>query len=81
MPGLRRVANWLCARQCAVSPSPSSHFTDDLTSATSNCRRTNNLHSPKPTAIMSDNENGEEMVTKPFKFVTGTPPVRPQCLL
>jgi hypothetical protein len=23
---------------------------------------------------MSDNENGDEMVTKPFKFVTGTPP-------
>jgi hypothetical protein len=57
------------------------NFTDDLTSATSNCRRTTNLHSPKPTAIMSDNENGEEMVTKPFKFVTGTPPIRPQCLL
>ncbi|KAF7570114.1 hypothetical protein PtrM4_101160 [Pyrenophora tritici-repentis] len=32
---------------------------------------------------MSDNENGEngdELVTKPFKFVTaGTPPPKPHC--
>ena len=81
MPGLRRVANWLCAVSAQSAHRHPHNFTDDLTSATSNCRRTNNLHSPKPTAIMSDNENGEEMVTKPFKFVTGTPPVRPQCLL
>jgi hypothetical protein len=53
---------------------PIANFTDDKTSTTSNCRHTTPLHSSKTTAIMSDNENGDEMVTKPFKFVTGTPP-------
>jgi len=31
---------------------------------------------PPPIAIMSDNENGDELVTKPFKFVTGKLPPR-----
>lgn len=57
------------------------NFTDDLTSTTSNCRHTTPLHSTEPTAIMSDNENGDEMVTKPFKFVTGTPLRAPAQLL
>jgi hypothetical protein len=60
---------------------PIANFTDDKTSATSNCRRTTPLHSTATTAIMSDNENGDEMVTKPFKFVTGTPPPVPAQLL
>ena len=60
---------------------PIANFTDDKTSATSNCRHTTSLHSTATTAIMSDNENGDEMVTKPFKFVTGTPPRAPAQLL
>jgi hypothetical protein len=41
------------------------------TSTTSHCRTTTPRTTRHPTAIMSDNENGDELVTKPFKFVTG----------
>jgi hypothetical protein len=58
-----------------VSPLPAiSNFTSSRPAATSHCRHTNTEHVSRITAIMSDNENndsGEEMVTKPFKFVTG----------
>lgn len=80
MPGNRRVANWLCGVKAQSAHRHPHNFTD-LTSTTSNCRHTTPLHSPKPPAIMSDNENGDEMVTKPFKFVTGTPPRPPAQLL
>lgn len=81
MPGNRRVANWLCGVKAQSAHRHPHNFTDDLTSSTSNCRRITPLHSTKTTAIMSDNENGDEMVTKPFKFVTGTLPRAPAQLL
>ena len=49
-------------------------LTTSLTPSTlppSHCRRITTLHSTISPAIMSDNENGDELVTKPFKFVTG----------
>ena len=77
-PGNRRVANWLCGVKAQSAHRHPHIFTDDFTSTTSHSRRTTPLHSTKPTAIMSDNENGEEMVTKPFKFVTGMLPRAPR---
>jgi len=80
MPGNRRVANWLCGVKAQSAHRHPHNFNDDLTSPTSHCRHTTPLHSTATTAIMSDNENGDEMVTKPFKFVTGTQP-RPSAQL
>jgi hypothetical protein len=52
-----------------------SNFTSSRPAATSHCPHTHPEHAAHPTANMSDNENndngGDEMVTKPFKFVTG----------
>jgi hypothetical protein len=51
------------------------NFTSSRPSAPSHCRTTTTQHTRYTAATMSDNENGndngEEMVTKPFKFVTG----------
>jgi hypothetical protein len=50
------------------------NFTSVTTAHSSHCRHTTTAHPRAPAANMSDNENndnGEEMVTKPFKFVTG----------
>ncbi|KAJ8108451.1 hypothetical protein OPT61_g8165 [Boeremia exigua] len=58
--------------QLAYHPAPASVGWVS-TWTTAHCRRTAPLHSAAttaPTAIMSDNENGDDMVTKPFKFVT-----------
>ncbi len=67
-----------CVESMRSQPIAHPHnFTDDLTSPTSHCRHTAPLHSAATTAItaiMSDNENGDDMVTKPFKFVTGMLP-------
>lgn len=72
------AANWLWWTMRApseVSPLPAiSNFTSSRPAATSHCRHNTTEHASRTTAIMSDNENndsGEEMVTKPFKFVTG----------
>lgn len=81
MPGIRRVANWLCGVKAQSAHRYPHNFTDDLPFPTSHCRHPTPLHSTATTAIMSDNENGDEMVTKPFKFVTGTLPRAPAQLL
>ncbi len=71
-----------CVESKRSQPIANPHnFTDDLTSTPSHCRHPTPLHSTKPPAIMSDNENGDELVTKPFKFVTGMwSPAPPQLL-
>ena len=62
-----------CAERSPRPPSPTSLRHDPLSIC--HCRHFDTEHAPRLSAIMSDNENGndggEEMVTKPFKFVTG----------
>jgi hypothetical protein len=51
------------------------NFTSSRPPTTSHCPHAHPEHAPDAPVNMSDNENndagGDEMVTKPFKFVTG----------
>lgn len=78
--GNRRIANWLCGVKAQSDHRHPHNFTDALSFCPSHCRRPNPLHFTAPPAIMSDNENGDELVTKPFKFVTGKLPRPPNCV-
>lgn len=62
------------AERAAASPTSLRH----QLSTTCHCRHNNTANTRYTTAVMSDNGNDEggdpsEMVTKPFKFVTGEP--------
>jgi hypothetical protein len=66
-----------CGGQCAERAAAAHrqpYFRHNL-NPPAHCRHTPTAHPRELAAIMSDNDNGndngEEMVTKPFKFVTG----------
>jgi len=78
-PVARKTPSELCVDNAfRVEPSQPHNFTS-VTTSTAHARlplppRPRPNHAQSPIAIMSDNENGEngdELVTKPFKFVTG----------